>query len=55
MSKVKGQGPKGQFSSSLKMHCNALAANNVMQQKGSFRRYRGGGDGSAQTARVNKV
>jgi len=32
--KVKGQGHEGQISSPLKMHCNALAANNVMQQKG---------------------
>jgi len=43
----------------LTMHCNAFAANNVMQQKGSFRRYRvrwkwnrsGRGDGSAQCGR----
>jgi len=29
--KVKGQGHQGQISSQLKIYCNALAANNVMQ------------------------
>jgi len=31
--KVKGQGHQGQISSPLKMHCNLLASNNVMQQQ----------------------
>ena len=38
--KVKGQGHQGQISSPMKMHCNALAANNVMQQQTEpFRRW----------------
>jgi len=32
-SEVKGQGHQRQFSSQLKMHCNARAANDVMQQQ----------------------
>jgi len=32
-SEVKGQGHQGQISSPLKMHCNAVAANNVNQQQ----------------------
>jgi len=41
-SKVKGQGHHGQIFYQLKMHCNALAANNVIQQQtGPFRRCRG--------------
>jgi len=41
-SKVKGQGHQGQTSSPLKMHCNALAANNVKQQQTEpLRRCRG--------------
>jgi len=40
-SKVKGQGNQGQISSPLKMHRNALTANNVMQQQTKpFRRCR---------------
>jgi len=31
--KVKGRGRQGQISCLLKMHCNALAANNVIQQQ----------------------
>jgi len=46
--KVKGQDHQGQISSPLKMHCNTLAANNVMQQqKGPFCCC--WGDGSAQS------
>jgi len=42
------QGHERQISSPLKMHCHALAANNVMQQQmGPFRSWRGG-DGSVQ-------
>jgi len=41
-SEVKGQGYQGQISSPLKMHCNALAANDVMQQQmGALHHYRG--------------
>jgi len=40
--KVKGQGQQGQSFSPLKMHCNAHAANNVMQQQtGPFHRCQG--------------
>jgi len=40
--KVKGQGHYGQISSPVKMHCNVLAANNVMQQQtGPFCRCQG--------------
>ena len=37
----KGRGNFWGFSSPLTMHCNAFAANNVMQQKGSFLRVMG--------------
>jgi len=41
--KVKGQGHHEQISSPFKMHCNALAANNVTQQQtGPLRRCREG-------------
>ena len=50
-SKVKRQGHQGQISSPLKMHCDAHAANNVMQQQtGPLRT--AGGDGSAKTPPV---
>ena len=43
-----GKGKFWGFSSPLTMHCNAFAANNVMQQQnGPFRRCREGGHGSA--------
>jgi len=41
VTKFKGEGQFWGFSFSVTMHCNAFAANNVMQQKGSFHRYRG--------------
>jgi len=48
VTKSQGKGAILGFSSPLIMHCNALAANNVIQQQnGPFRRYRGA-DGSAQ-------
>jgi len=40
--KVKGEGQQGPIFSPLKMRCNTLAANNVMQQQtGPLRRCRG--------------
>jgi len=42
VTKYQGEGTMLGFSSSLTMHCsNAFGANNVVQQKGSFRRRRG--------------
>jgi len=37
---LRGRGSFGDFSTPLTMHCSAFTANNVMQQKGSFRRRR---------------
>jgi len=41
VTKSEGDGEVLGFSTPLTMHCNAFAANNVTQQKGSFRRRRG--------------
>ena len=43
VTKSQGEGTILGFSSPLTMHCNVFAANNVMQQKGSFHRCRGRG------------
>ena len=43
VTKSQGEGAVLGFSTPLTMHCNAFAASNVMQQKGSFRRCRGAG------------
>jgi len=41
VTKSQGEGAILGCFSPLTMHCNAFAANNVTQQKGSFRRRRG--------------
>jgi len=43
VTKSQGEGAVLGFSTPLTMHCNAFAASNVMQQKGSFRRCRWAG------------
>ena len=52
---VKGRGHQGQISSPLKMYCNGLAANNVMQQKTRDHSVAAGGDGSAQHGCVRSM
>jgi len=52
VTKSQGEGAIWGFSSSMTMHCNAFAANNVRLQKGSFRGYRSARHGRSVACRA---